>query len=84
MGKYINKVKAFVCSVADCLKEYLESLSPQAKRKMVLTMFALYTVVAILIIGKAVYDMGRDKGRKDIMYQLFLREERSSLIINKK
>ena len=49
-----------------------------------LAMFALYTVVAVLTIGKAVYDMGRDKGRKDVMYQLFLHEERPNLITNKK
>lgn len=84
MRKYIHKVKAFVRWVADCLKEYLDSLTPQAKRKVVLAMFALYTVVAVLTIGKAVYDMGRDKGRKDIMYQLFLHEERPNLIIDKK
>lgn len=84
MKKYIDKVKAFVRSVADCLKEYLDSLSPQAKQKVVLAMFALYTAVAVLTIGKAVYDMGRDKGHKDVMYQLFLHEERPNLITNKK
>lgn len=84
MRKYIHKVKAYVRSVADCLKEYLDSLTPQARRKVVLSLFALYTVVAVLTIGKAVYDMGRDKGRKDIMYQLFLHEERPNLIIDKK
>lgn len=84
MRKCINKVRAFVRSVADCLKEYLDSLSPQAGRKVVLGLFTLYTAVAVLTIGKAVYDMGRDKGRKDVMYRLFLHEERHNLITNKK
>lgn len=84
MRKYIHKVKAFVRRVADCLKGYLDSLSPQARRKVVLGLFALYTAVAVLTIGKAVYDMGRDKGHKDVMYRLFLHEERPCLITNKK
>lgn len=86
MRKYINKIREFAHTAKDRLKEYLESLPHKTKRNIVLTLFAVYSVIAILTVGKAIYDIGRDKGREDVQRVLHLmtHQDRRSVLLNGK
>ena len=40
------------------LKGYLDGLPPKTRKRIVLTMFAAFAVLALYTFGKAVYDIG--------------------------
>ncbi len=44
------------------LKGYLDGLPPNTRKRIVLTMFAAFAVLALYTFGKAVYDIGRNDG----------------------
>ena len=44
------------------LKGYLDGLPPKTRKRIVLTMFAAFAVLALYTFGKAVYDIGRNDG----------------------
>ena len=44
------------------LKGYLDGLPPKTRKRIVLTMLAAFTVLALYTFGKAVYDIGRNDG----------------------
>ncbi len=46
------------------LKRYLDGLPPKTRKRIVLTMFAAFAVLAFYTFGKAVYDIGRNDGRQ--------------------
>ena len=46
------------------LKGYLDGLPPKTRKRIVLTMFAAFTVLALYTFGKAVYDIGRNDGSR--------------------
>ncbi len=46
------------------LKGYLDGLPPKTRKRIVLTMFAAFAVLALYTFGKAVYDTGRRDGTK--------------------
>ncbi len=46
------------------LKGYLDGLPPKTRRHIVLTMFAAFAALALYTFGKAVYDIGRNDGRR--------------------
>ena len=46
------------------LKGYLDGLPPKTRRRIVLTMLAAFTVLALYTFGKAVYDIGRNDGSR--------------------
>ena len=46
------------------LKARLDRLSPKARLVTVLTMFSVFTVLALYTFGKAVYDIGKSDGRQ--------------------
>ena len=46
------------------LKGYLDGLPPKTRKRIVLTMLAAFTVLALYTFGKAVYDIGRNDGSR--------------------
>lgn len=46
------------------LKGYLDGLPPKTRKRIVLTMFAAFAVLALYTFGKAVYDIGRNDGSR--------------------
>lgn len=46
------------------LKGYLDGLPPKTRRRIVLSMLAVFTVLALYSFAKAVHDIGRNDGRK--------------------
>ncbi len=46
------------------LKGYLDGLPPNTRKRIVLTMFAAFAVLALYTFGKAVYDIGRNDGSR--------------------
>ena len=46
------------------LKGYLDGLPPKIRKRIVLTMFAAFAVLAIYTFGRAVYDIGRNDGSR--------------------
>lgn len=46
------------------LKGYLDGLPPKTRKRIVLTMFAAFAVLALYSFGKAIYDIGRNDGRQ--------------------
>ncbi len=44
------------------LKGYLDGLPTKTHKRIVLTMFAAFAVLALYTFGKAVYDIGRNDG----------------------
>ena len=46
------------------LKARLERLSPKARLVTVLTMFSVFAIFALYTFGKAIYDIGRNDGRR--------------------
>lgn len=46
------------------LKGYLDGLPPKTRKRIVLTMFATFAVLALYTFGKAIYDIGRNDGRQ--------------------
>ena len=46
------------------LKGYLDGLPPKTRKRIVLTMFAVFAVLALYSFGKAIYDIGRNDGTK--------------------
>ncbi len=44
------------------LKGYLDGLPPKNRKRIVLTMFAAFAVLALYTFGKAIYDIGRSDG----------------------
>ena len=46
------------------LKGYLDGLPPKTRKRIVLTMLAAFTVLALYTFGKAVYDIGRNDGKE--------------------
>ena len=46
------------------LKWYLDGLPPKTRKRIVLTMFAVFAVLALYSFGKAIYDIGRNDGTK--------------------
>ena len=46
------------------LKGYLDGLPPKIRKRIVLTMFAAFAVLALYTFGKAVYDIGRNDGSR--------------------
>lgn len=46
------------------VKERLDWLPPQTRKRMVLVMLALFALLAVYTFGKAVYDIGKDRGRQ--------------------
>lgn len=46
------------------VKERLDGLSPKTRKKMVLAMLAIFATLALYTFGKAVYDIGKDRGRQ--------------------
>ena len=50
--------------LAASLKGYLDGLPPKTRKRIVLTMLAAFTVLALYTFGKAVYDIGRNDGSR--------------------
>ena len=46
------------------LKGYLDGLPPKTRKRIVLTMLAAFAVLALYTFGKAVYDIGKNDGRR--------------------
>ncbi len=46
------------------LKGYLDGLPPKTRKRIVLTMFSAFAVLALYTFGKAIYDTGRRDGTK--------------------
>ncbi len=46
------------------LKGYLDGLPPKTRKRIVLSMFAAFAVLALYTFGKAIYDIGRNDGRQ--------------------
>ena len=46
------------------LKGYLDGLPPKTRKRIVLAMLAAFAVLALYTFGKAVYDIGRNDGRR--------------------
>nr|WP_320643327.1 TraL conjugative transposon family protein [Parabacteroides distasonis] len=46
------------------LKGYLDGLPPKTRRRIVLAMLAVFAALALYTFGKAVYDIGRNDGRR--------------------
>ena len=45
-------------------KGYLDGLPPKTRRRIVLSMLAVFAVLALYSFAKAVHDIGRNDGRK--------------------
>ena len=63
--KLHNKKKMLVAR----LKGYLDGLPPKTRRRIVLAMLAAFAVLAIYTFGRAVYDIGRNGGRRIVTDQ---------------
>ena len=46
------------------LKGYLDGLPPKTRKRIVLTMLAAFTVLALYTFGRAIYDIGRNDGSR--------------------
>ena len=49
------------------LKGYLDGLPPKTRKRIVLTMFAAFAVLALYTFGKAVHDIGRNDDRRMVI-----------------
>ena len=59
-GKFHNRRKRIIGK----LKGYLDGLPQKTRRRIVLSMLAVFTVLALYSFAKAVHDIGRNDGRK--------------------
>ena len=51
-------------TLTEQLKAWLDRLSPKARLVTVLTMFSVFAAFALYTFGKAVYDIGKNDGRR--------------------
>ncbi len=56
------------------LKRYLDGLPTKTHKRIVLTMFAAFAVLALYTFGKAIYDTGRRDGTKLVIEHIRLIE----------
>ncbi|MCD8282558.1 MAG: TraL conjugative transposon family protein [Prevotella sp.] len=46
------------------LRAYLDGLSPRTRKRIVLIMLVVFAALALYMFGRAVYNIGKDDGRR--------------------
>ncbi|MCS2889907.1 TraL conjugative transposon family protein [Parabacteroides faecis] len=86
MGKWIERVRDWTDRQDGRLRAWLEALPQRTRLAAVLVIFTVFAVCALFTFGAALYEMGRENGRRieiEHIRELDLRQRQDSINLYK-